>query len=154
MALSQLPPELLLRMSDCLTTSELGYLRLTCKAIESTLFDTFAKEFFTKRQFMIEHNSLQALLDIANHPTLSKWLTQVIIGADVLRRSPDIARRSSCVHYRTGFLERQTLLNTGLACEMLVEAFSKLPNLQTVGVGFCAIVFPYMTFRMLTCFIS
>ncbi|KAI6831723.1 hypothetical protein KC340_g7482 [Hortaea werneckii] len=134
MALSQLPPELLLRMSDCLTTSELGYLRLTCKAIESTLFDTFAKEFFTKRQFMIEHNSLQALLDIANHPTLSKWLTQVIIGADVLRRSPDIARRSSCVHYRTGFLERQTLLNTGLACEMLVEAFSKLPNLQTVGL--------------------
>ncbi|KAI7354872.1 hypothetical protein KC354_g10985 [Hortaea werneckii] len=134
MALLQLPPELLLRMSDCLTTSEFGHLRLTCKAVESTLFDTFAREFFTKRQFMIEHNSLQALLDIANHPTLSKWLTQVIIGADVLRRSPDIAHRSSCVHYWAGFLERQTLLNTGLACEMLVEAFSRLPNLQTVGL--------------------
>ncbi|KAI6829792.1 hypothetical protein KC332_g8730 [Hortaea werneckii] len=134
MALLQLPPELLLRMSDCLTTSELGNLRLTCKAVESTLFDTFAKEFFTKRQFMIEQNSLQTLLDIANHPTLSPWLTQVIIGADVLRHSPDMAHRSSCANYRAEYLERQTLLNTGLACEMLVEAFSKLPNLQTVGL--------------------
>lgn len=150
MTLLQLPPELLLRTSDHLTTSEFGHLRLTCKAIESTLFDTFAKEFFTKRQFMIEHNSLRALLDIANHPTLSQWLTQVIIGADVLRRSPDIAHPSSCVHYLAGSLERQTLLNTGLACEMLVESFSKLPNLQTVGVRFNAIVFPYMTFKMLT----
>ncbi|KAI6896985.1 hypothetical protein KC318_g10422 [Hortaea werneckii] len=134
MALLQLPPELLLRTSDHLTTSELGHLRLTCKAIESTLFDTFAKEFFTKRQFMVEHVSLQALLDIANHPTLSQWLTQVIIGADVLRGSSDIAHRSSCAKYREGYLERHTLLNTGIACEMLVAAFSKLPNLQTVGL--------------------
>ncbi|RMX91804.1 hypothetical protein D0868_13777 [Hortaea werneckii] len=134
MGLLQLPPELLLRPSDHLTTSELGHFRLTCKAIESTLFDTFAKEFFTKRQFMVEHVSLQALLDIANHPTLSKWLTQVIIGADVLHHSSDIAHRSSCAKYREGYLERHTLLNTGLACDMLVAAFSKLPNLQTVGL--------------------
>ena len=50
MALSQLPPELLLRMSDHLTTSELGHLRLTCKAVESTLFDTFAKEFTMRKR--------------------------------------------------------------------------------------------------------
>ncbi|KAI7280923.1 hypothetical protein KC345_g4447 [Hortaea werneckii] len=131
MALLQLPPELLLRMSDHLTTSELGHLRLTCKAVESTLFDTFAKEFFTKRQFMIEHNSLQALLDIANHPTLSQWLTQVIIGSDVLRHIANPPRCSCCPDT---YLERQTLLNTGIACEMLAEAFSKLPNLQTVGI--------------------
>ncbi|KAI7220207.1 hypothetical protein KC333_g2488 [Hortaea werneckii] len=132
MGLLQLPPELLLRTSDHLTTSELGYLRLTCKAIESTLFDTFAKEFFTKRQFMVEHISLQALLDIANHPTLSKWLTQVIIGADMLPPFPEIAHLPSCARHR--YLERRVFLSTGLACEMLAEAFSKLPNLQTVGL--------------------
>ncbi|RMZ01351.1 hypothetical protein D0862_06400 [Hortaea werneckii] len=132
MALLQLPPELLLRTSDHLTTSELGYLRLTCKAIESTLFDTFAKEFFTKRQFMVEHVSLQALLDIASHPTLSPWLTQIIIGADMLPPFPDIAHLPSCARHR--YLERRVFLSTGLACEMLAEAFSKLSNLQTVGL--------------------
>jgi hypothetical protein len=49
-----LPPELLLRVSQDLTTPELGSLRRSCKIIEQALFKSFAKEFFTKRQFMIE----------------------------------------------------------------------------------------------------
>ncbi|KAG9971971.1 hypothetical protein KCU98_g13542, partial [Aureobasidium melanogenum] len=75
MALLDLPPELLLRVSAFLTTSELGKFRLTSKNIEAVLFDSFAREFFTKKQFMLEQLSLQALIDISNHPTLASRLS-------------------------------------------------------------------------------
>ncbi|GAB7353365.1 hypothetical protein MBLNU459_g3847t1 [Dothideomycetes sp. NU459] len=127
MGLLELPPELLLRVSSYLTTPELGYFRRTCKYVEATLFDSFAREFFTKRQFMIEHVSLQALIDIANHPTLSQRLSQVIIGLDTLPLDPDQP-------YPAEHVSRSLLLETGQACDMLVEAIPKLPNLRTVGM--------------------
>lgn len=71
----RLPPELMLRISTDLTTIELGNFRLSCKQVETNLFESFAREFFTKRQFMIEHISLEALVGIANHKTLSPYLT-------------------------------------------------------------------------------
>jgi len=134
MGLLKLPPELLLRISAHLTTPELGMFRRSCKSIEAPLFDTFAKEFFTKRQFMLENISLQVLVDIANHPSLSRWLTEVIIGLDALvlyRGSPIDA---SLARYEAGYIERNIFLETGQARDMLVDAFSKLPNLRTVGL--------------------
>lgn len=71
----RLPPELMLRVSSFLNTTELGHYRLSCKTVETNLFDSFAREFFTKRQFMIEQVSLEALVGIANHKTLSPYLT-------------------------------------------------------------------------------
>ena len=72
--LLRLPPELTLRISSYLTTVELGNLRLTCKDVERNLFKSFALEFFTKRQFMVEQVSLAALAGIANHSTLAPYL--------------------------------------------------------------------------------
>jgi hypothetical protein len=71
--LLRLPPELMLRISAHLTTVELGGFRLICKQVESSLFESFAREFFTKRQFMIERVSLEALAGIANS-TLAPYL--------------------------------------------------------------------------------
>lgn len=71
----ELPQELILRVAAYLNTVELGALRRTCHGIETSLFDSFAREFFTKRQFMLEQNSLEALVGIADHPTLSPYLT-------------------------------------------------------------------------------
>lgn len=72
--LLRLPPELMLRISTHLTTHELACFRLTCKQVETNLFESFAREFFTKRQFMLEEISLQALVGIANHKTLAPYL--------------------------------------------------------------------------------
>ena len=72
--LLRLPPELMLRISAYLTTVELGNLRLSCKDVERNLFKSFALEFFSKRQFMVERVSLDALAGIANHPTLAPYL--------------------------------------------------------------------------------
>lgn len=128
MSLLGLPQELLLRVSSHLTTRELGCFRRTCKHVEASLFDSFAKGFFTKRQFMIEHVSLQALVDIANHPTLSQRLSEVIIS---LHMFDELSAAESDEH---GHINRALLLESGLARDMLVDAFSKLPNLRTVGL--------------------
>ena len=69
-----LPAEVLLRIARNLTTSELGKMRLTCKAIEKPLFLSFAHEFFRKKQFMFFEDSLQALVDISRDPSVAKYL--------------------------------------------------------------------------------
>jgi hypothetical protein len=72
--LLSLPPELMIRISSNLTTHELACFRHTCKQVETNLFESFAREFFTKRQFMLEEVSIQALVGIANHKTLAPYL--------------------------------------------------------------------------------
>ncbi|UJO10970.1 hypothetical protein CLAFUW4_02147 [Fulvia fulva] len=129
-ALDDLPQEVLIRIASFLTTAELGPFRRTCQQIETKLFNTFANEFFTKRQFMLEHESLDALIGISRHPGLAAKLTEVIIGTQTLSAGVGL------VHDRIlhGRLTRDVLLQTGAACEMLAEAFSKLPNLRCVGL--------------------
>jgi len=78
--LLSLPLEILVEISSYLTTPDLGALRLTCKQVERSLWDWFSKEFFAKKQFMITQQSLQALVDISHHPSLSKILQHVIIS--------------------------------------------------------------------------
>lgn len=77
--LLRLPSELLLRVSSYVDTVDLGSLRLTCKQIETSLFNSFAREFFTTRRFMIEQVSLEALVGIANHVALGPHLTGELI---------------------------------------------------------------------------
>lgn len=132
MGLLELPQELLVRVSALLTVPDLGNLRRTCKHVEMFLFDDFVREFFTKRQFMLEEPSLQALVDISNHTNLSSRLTEVIIGLQQYPTDPDYRLEASKERQRFGYVNSSVLLNTGRACEMLVEAFSKLPNLRTV----------------------
>lgn len=134
MALLDLPPELLLRVSAFLTTPELGNFRLTSKPIESILFDSFAREFFTKKQFMLEQPSLQALIDISNHPTLASRLSEVVISTHVLPSDPDLVSPTSRAMYAAGHVNHNVLMASGQALHMLSEAFSKLPNLRTVGL--------------------
>ncbi|KAI4736554.1 hypothetical protein E4T50_12951 [Aureobasidium sp. EXF-12298] len=134
MALVDLPPELLLRVSAFLTTTELGNLRLTSKPIESVLFDNFAREFFTKKQFMLEQPSLQALIDISNHPTLGSRLSEVVISTHVLPSDSDIVSPTSRAMYAAGHVNHHVLMASGQALHMLSDAFSNLPNLRTVGL--------------------
>ncbi|KAF2212953.1 hypothetical protein CERZMDRAFT_83894 [Cercospora zeae-maydis SCOH1-5] len=129
-SLADLPQELLVRVATFLTTDELAPLRCSCKHIERQLFDSFAHEFFTKRQFLLEHESLEALVAISKHPGLASKLTEVII--DVRAFGPN--RWLDEKRIRKGHVSRQVLLHTGLARDMLVEVFSNLPNLRTLGL--------------------
>jgi hypothetical protein len=129
-----LPAELIISISSHLTTPELGLMRVSCKRIEQTLFDDFAKEFFTKRQFMIEHDSLNTLVAIANHPKLSAHLTEVLISTHRRWRTSNTTDEVIERRFNTMEPDHSVLIATGMARDLLREAFSKLPNLKSVGI--------------------
>jgi hypothetical protein len=138
-SLTSVPLELLIMVSSHLSTRDLGSLRRTCKTIEKALFDSFAKEFFTKKQFMFTQPSLQALVDISKHPQLSKQLSHVIFGTEQYKKwvqPMNGAPRNTTAkaRYLQGYCDQLTLMNTGFDRELLTEAFLNLPNLQTMGI--------------------
>jgi ATP sulfurylase len=134
-SLLTIPLELLVAVSSFLSTPELGALRLTCKQIEKSLYEWFSKEFFTKKQFMLTHESLQALFDISKHAGFSQKLSHVIIATNVYANKHIVFRdKDAAARYCQGFNDQRTLLNTGVDREMLTESFKNLKNLQTVGI--------------------
>ncbi|OBT76699.1 hypothetical protein VF21_03876 [Pseudogymnoascus sp. 05NY08] len=133
----QIPLEVFLQVSFYLSTPDLGSLRLTCKHAEASLFETFGREFFSKRQFMLSETSLQVLIDISNHQRLSQFLSHVIIGLDNFKDChfpPIRSQTARADRYDAGLADEKALLSTGQDQLMLSQAFRNLPNLQTVGL--------------------
>ncbi|GKT41301.1 uncharacterized protein ColSpa_01482 [Colletotrichum spaethianum] len=131
---NKIPLEVLLRISSLLNTTDLGALRLTCRSIEQSLFNTFMKEYFTKRQFMLTEFSLQALVDISNS-RLSDCLDHVIIGLNGFTRHYFHPGKEACeTRYREAQADHFALVNSGQHVVMLAEAFRNLKNLKTVGI--------------------
>jgi len=64
-----MPLELLVHIiATYLPTKDLGALRLTSKYLETALFDTFAKEFFTKKQCTLRRNYMFVRLSVGSAP--------------------------------------------------------------------------------------
>jgi hypothetical protein len=140
-SLLTLPLELLVVVSTHLSTKDLGFLRLTCKQVEQSLYSWFAEEFFTKKQFMLTHKSLQTLVDISRHESLSKQVTHVILATNIyiavrpVRPVPYTFRDAdAATSWAQGFYDQQSLMSTGYDRDMLTDAFEKLENLQVVGI--------------------
>ncbi|KAK4194532.1 hypothetical protein QBC40DRAFT_290616, partial [Triangularia verruculosa] len=136
-ALARMPVEVLLRITRFVPTVDLSNVRLTCRVIERNLFNFFAHEFFRKKQFMVSTPSLQALIDISNHHSLSPFLKHVIICTDRLaeihgyQQPTDPQKRQN---FRRAHADQANLLSTGLLRDMLAEAFSALPNLEVIDL--------------------
>jgi hypothetical protein len=81
-SLLTIPLELLIYISSFVSTPDLASLRLACKQTEKSLYEWFSEEFFVKKQFMLTQPSLQTLIDISKHPSLSKRLKHVIIATN------------------------------------------------------------------------
>lgn len=132
----KVPLEVLLRITFFLTTPELGKVRLTCRSIEQSLDTTFVKEFFTRKQFMLSDDSLQALIDISKS-RLGVHLRMVHFGLDHYP-TPLALRRTANDESEKRLLERYadmfTLWSTGYHRDMLAEAFRNLPNLEDVVI--------------------
>lgn len=77
---------------------------------------------------MVEHVSLQALVEISRHPILSHRLEEVLISTEMLDRPHQDPDHSS------DHTLREFLLRTGEARDMMAEAFSNLKNLRVVGL--------------------
>jgi hypothetical protein len=101
------------------------------------LFDTFAKEFFTKKQFMLSTSSLQTLVDISRHGTFNKTLKHVIIGLECFKATSVWASSMSEAQrdvFRIGSADQFALMSSGRDRTLLAEAFRNLPSLDTVGI--------------------
>jgi hypothetical protein len=141
------PLEILQQISKYLTTPEYCNLRITCKHLEASLFQSFSREFFSKRKFMFTEFSLQALIDISKS-RFSPCLTQVIFGIErpSLQNTPEeykrfdrlslisddrAAKRNRLIQE---IVDHQALLDSGHFVDMMAEAFQHLDNLETVGL--------------------
>lgn len=133
--LVQVPLEVLIRITYFISTKELGNARLTCKALERNLFNFFSHEFFRKKQFMVSSDSLQTLIAISKHPTLSASLKHVIISTDRLQNTFDVVATEEQKRNRDiARADHFSLLATGTARDMLAEAFGGLTSLETVDI--------------------
>ncbi|KAH8126600.1 hypothetical protein FP744_10009338 [Trichoderma asperellum] len=134
--LLRVPPEILDRITWHLATTELCNFRLTCKAAEQAVHFRFTAEFFTRKQFMVSEFSLKALKDISKS-RLAGYLRHVHISLDQVdemagsRINMTAEERSL---YQQRLTEQSTLWTLGLVPKYLAEAFSRLPNLETVAL--------------------
>lgn len=131
-----LPIEILVNIASNLTTIEYGNLRRTCKTIETKLFYFFATEFFTKRQIFIFPLSIQNLIDISNHPELSKHVQTVIVGMEDFQcREIGLNDRSKHDNeFHQICREAAWAFDTGAWADLLQEALEGLPNLSTIQI--------------------
>lgn len=95
---------------------------------------------------MIDEFSLQTLVDISRHDTLSKVMTHLIIGLDelqpynkqqlqLLNRRPEQWPTVSEFHrWRAAACAQQALLWGGGAVDLLSQALVNLPNLKTIDI--------------------
>lgn len=132
--LLRLPLELLLRISQHLTTVELGHLRLSCGHVEKSLFASFAREFFRHKQFNLTEFSLSALLAISRS-RLAPHMRHLHIGLETIsharmchtHRSPAATHRHNQLHTR-----HWILATAGQDAAMLAEALRGLTGLEDV----------------------
>lgn len=130
----KVPLEVLLRITHFLTTPELGNVRLTCRAIEQSLYTTFVNEFFTRKQFMISTMSLQALIDISKS-RLGCHLRKVHIGTDRFAHALQVNGHSARTDKQADlYTDQFTMLATGDHVLMLAEAFRTLNNLEDIVI--------------------
>ncbi|POR30999.1 Uncharacterized protein TPAR_08741 [Tolypocladium paradoxum] len=131
--ITKLPLEVLIRIARGLATTDLCAFRLTCRAIEELLYVTFTNEFFTKKQFMITDDSLQALVDISKS-RLGAHLRFLHFGLDrfpeeLPRPLPDGEKGRK---FMQRFRNHINMWSTGWHRVMLIEAFRNLPSLEDV----------------------
>lgn len=130
--LKKIPLEVLLRITYFLKTPDLGSFRLSCRAIEQALHTSFTNEFFTRKQFMMTQDSLQALIDISKS-RFSPHLRKVHFG---LERWPQGIHLLTDTEQNMRFCEHRAsqfvMLSTGYHRDMMAEAFRHLKNLEDV----------------------
>lgn len=125
-----IPFEVLINITSYLTTPEYGGLRVVCRHLDASLFQPFAREFFTKKAFILTEFSLQALVDISNSrfgPSLKCLIINLERPGTIQWSAPNSISREE-------FYNHKTLMSSGRDVELITEALRNLPNLETFGL--------------------
>lgn len=142
--ITDLPEELISNIAGRLFSDDVAAFRLTCKTLERKSLHEFATEYFHEKCFMITTESLTVLVGIANSEKLRGYFHGVrIMTALFSDRAFGCPNGCNCAWqptikqaeaYRTYINDQKTLKQSGLDQEMLVDAFSKLPNLSNISI--------------------
>lgn len=146
-SLHSLPVELVCQIFDRLDIPDIFNFRLVCRDVHSKTFDTFAKQFFTMKQFMLSSFSLQALTDISQHKPLSPYMQRIIVGTDYIsdpanKRDHDYSEKASSdidvivlkrAHFRF-FAEQEYMWHLGVHARMLSAALKGFRNCHTIEI--------------------
>lgn len=132
--LLSLPTEILVAVTDSLNAEDYGHLRVCCRHLEDTLFQYFAKTFFTSKHFFRNYSSLSVLRDISES-RLSYYLKTVVLGTELLPsdlyRWATLASVDECLNI---YADQRALCASGWDRDLLFLSFCKLPNLEAVVV--------------------
>ncbi|KAI1405248.1 hypothetical protein F4819DRAFT_7597 [Hypoxylon fuscum] len=141
--LLHIPLEVLLKIASYLTTPEYGMLRRTCRAVDGSLLNAFAREYFNKKSFVLTEFSLEALVGISKS-RLAPHMRYLIISLEYPRREPSLnipatpATTTDTMlkfnKWKEEYFNHKTLLDSGGDFELLSEALRNFPNLETVGL--------------------
>ncbi|KAJ9160730.1 hypothetical protein NKR19_g3060 [Coniochaeta hoffmannii] len=136
------PVEMVVKIASYLSLNDICALRLTCKAMDGLLVDSFVRRFFRAKRFWLHDDSLQALVDMSAHPAISRQLEHVALGTDHISRPLHRSYLGEAENLTSSHLQQlHHCLNsqfhmqwTGADVAMLAKAFANLPNLQTVSI--------------------
>ncbi|RKU46525.1 hypothetical protein DL546_008819 [Coniochaeta pulveracea] len=132
-----LPGELVEKISTWLRKSDLKRFRLTCKAINEATLHHFRQRFFTKRFYMLNERSLNNLLEISQHPFLSRGVKTIGMMPYQVRkpRKPPIPDNQESLQWYDAYTRQELFLNRNQDRDMLTEAFRNLPSLQKLLIA-------------------
>lgn len=85
---------------------------------------------------MVTEFSLQTLVDIAEHQTISRCIKHLIIGLDNFKavKPQTLPTLEEYQRFQSALYSQERLLDTGVAIDLLAKALAKLPNLETVDI--------------------
>lgn len=143
--LLHVPLELLLDIVSLLSVEDQGRVRLVCKSLEASIFDSFTQRFFSEKTILQTEPSLATLLEISRS-RMSAYLKRIVVQAHLIR--PDCASSAfaqdgeypgsnvdlwtSCLNM--SLLDQQAFIAMGRDIEMLGVVFANLHRLDGVRV--------------------
>lgn len=103
---------------------------MTSRYIENMLFNSFADEFFSRKQFMLTSFSIQALIDISKS-RMAPRIRRLQFGLEQLKRECAFHPSDRVVQM---YANQSQLWNSGAQDDMLAQALVNLHNLEDVVI--------------------
>lgn len=125
--IKKLSVELLLRVTFWLETPDYCSVRLTCRAFENMLLNSFVHEFIEQKQFMVSPSSLEALVELSKS-RLGVHLRRLQIGTDVLELDSSWGEARGNAEARRLVQAQKVCIRDGTHRKLLAEAFRNLSH--------------------------
>jgi hypothetical protein len=129
-----LSPELVEQIFDQLgelKRSTLFAVRYVCRAFKDLSLVAFGTQFFGCLVAILHPISLATLLEIASHPSLSRFMRQIVIGGERIGGLIDVSGQGN----EPMLKDLQTSMeNSGMDRLVLTVVFGRLSNLQVVRI--------------------